>query len=207
MPPPPFATMVTSNDDHSSASGNVVLSWLLCVSSEACLRGLSTRLWTVVASCLFLCSVAMLVKCGRSCWRHVRPRQVLRIVCYPRTLAGVVLILCGLLLLLEKWHDRPSPLHIATGNSTSMAMALASGLSAHAIRNFHTSLVRHSSNTRVILFVDQVPAGMSSGPMLDFHLINSSLPEPWDGYHPSTFRWMIYDEYLQDTLEVCVTGD
>jgi hypothetical protein len=79
--------------------------------------------------------------------------------------------------------------------SRSMAMALAAGLSAHAIRNFHTSLVRHNKNTRTVLFVDAIPVGMADGPTLHFHLINSKLTEPWDGYHPSTYRWMIYDEY------------
>eukprot|EP01047_Picozoa_sp_COSAG01_P056849 COSAG01_NODE_6497_length_3631_cov_1.901472_4_plen_236_part_00 len=86
----------------------------------------------------------------------------------------------------------PKPVHKP---SRSMAMALAAGLSAHAIRNFHTSLVRHSKNTRTVLFVDAIPVGMADGPTLHFHLINSKLTEPWDGYHPSTYRWMIYDEY------------
>eukprot|EP00240_Pyramimonas_obovata_P002537 CAMPEP_0118928546 /NCGR_PEP_ID=MMETSP1169-20130426/5777_1 /TAXON_ID=36882 /ORGANISM="Pyramimonas obovata, Strain CCMP722" /LENGTH=724 /DNA_ID=CAMNT_0006870553 /DNA_START=461 /DNA_END=2638 /DNA_ORIENTATION=+ len=99
-------------------------------------------------------------------------------------------------LLLESPLPKNPP---AASLQKDVAIGVAKGLKAESIRTFVVTLREHSA-ADIFLFVDAIPANMPAYQGLHFLVFDQNrLPRPWSRYHPSSYRYHLYHEFMQTT--------
>mmetsp|Transcript_2248 Transcript_2248/g.2491 ORF Transcript_2248/g.2491 Transcript_2248/m.2491 type:complete len:448 (+) Transcript_2248:184-1527(+) len=83
---------------------------------------------------------------------------------------------------------------------TNCAVGIAKGLKKEGIFTFVESLLSTTMNVHIYLYVDKIPEGMTNTSEIRFIIFDQDeLPKPWGRFHPSSYRYYIYHEFMKHT--------